>query len=271
MKKILYVSMLIILTACSITPLEKDTPLLKLIDPSKDFLYAENADDLDLEYILSENGKQDDYETLISIFDNALFENTSHSDLLKLDKIIINIDSDEARDIEDSINKDLTNYTTYRQTNTASIKNNEPAFSWAARNIFETYSSNDTKSFMTFSITFTYPGEYHYTMNAYAFDSKTGVYLTNQSRLEQINMTLDQIIKIIETDFEEIPVQYGSQMVHRKLNQELETGVITDAPYYQIQEKDGIVITDDAIHIILNQYSDMFGGYVSPIIYTINR
>ncbi|MEG0327589.1 MAG: hypothetical protein RR565_05940 [Erysipelothrix sp.] len=268
MRKFIVALLLLSLTAC--TTSQKETTA-KIIDPNKNYVYAEKKDNLDLDKILTDNGRKGDFDpkrvSLKGI--EALFP-ISES-IFDYEDIIINIDTEDAKNLTKEINEKNSEYLDIRTKAKKDIESGEYVFTWASRTLLKTIETQEHVSFVVRSESFMMPGHSQESIEFYSFDKKTGKRLTSEQQLESAKLDMNYIIKTIKEDFEANSVTVDGASIKRKLNEQPSNNYEESLKYlyYKLPETDSILLGDSEVFVLLKQYSQLDGDFTINYIYKI--
>lgn len=258
----------IILLSISACSSNKQTAVAKL-DDTKDYIYTETGDDLDLNELLSAQDRKEDYTLISSKLTSKYLGLPVEKDLLEFNRIKLNIDSEDAKKLQitQTASEDFT--ASLREKNEKVIQSGEYVFAWSGANLYDSYITDDAISFITISNSFMYPGHVNFEMKAYALDKTSGEQLDHKAQLAKLNLNEEKIIERVKKDFENNPIEINGEMVQRRLNETIDGTLDTHDSFYILPATNSIVVDNDQIILILHGYSALDGEFSIPSLYTL--
>lgn len=263
-KKLLVLLMCLTLVGCIQQPkdnqdIEKPT-LVDKVDTNKDYIYVETTDEHDLRSIIEK-----------SHFNSEWVSFDADRKLLN-QKIRINIDSEDARNVENELSDKYLQNKDLRAKASNDILNEASFFRWNSQYIYETYESENSVSVFVYTEELYYPGHKLVSVDSYVFNKSEGKLLTNNEILELAGTSASKIEEYIVNDFNENTVTTDGKDMTRKLVksvQDIQRDAM-DIAYYRIKLEKGLIISDNDVYVILEQYLGIDDDFNTPSVYKIS-
>lgn len=270
MKKLLLVFLLSLLSVgCTITPKDTSHGIEKL-DQSKDYVFVKGSDSFNLEAILKDKGMFEDTKNSFEFDFEFDDQDIDDEKLLLNEEIVVNLNSKDAQELQLKLNKIYEANKETREKGLESIKNNDISFGWQSSHLKDYETTDDYFSFSTYSSSMVVPGEGRFTLNAYTLRLSDGKLLSNEEVLALKDIDMKVLTESIKKDFKDNKIEiYGE-----KMGRELVTDVPSDLDgsnvlYFRIKPEHGIMINEEEVTVILEQYLGLSGEFSLPITYEV--
>ncbi|QIK57964.1 hypothetical protein G7059_08965 [Erysipelothrix sp. HDW6A] len=277
MKKILVlICTLLIITSCVVKEeqTQTSTKLISKRDESKEYFYVKSNDEYDLMKIIAESGRTNDFDFIndatITFFSEGI-PNFDTKRAMMNEKIVVNLDSYDAGQIEERLNKKFSDNQTTRARADFQIRGNDTFFPWSTQYLYSSNESKLTLSLTVYNFAGAFPGEGYTSLASYVFSKEDGKLLSNQEVLEKTGVDNNKLNDAIKKDFVENKYESGGQIYNRILVSTIEQVKQEDHEnlYIRIKEENGIDITDNDLYVILETYSALHGDFTSPKVFQI--
>lgn len=235
------------------------------IDKTKPFIYATDESTISLQSILSESGRLDQYTSILSHFNSSLLPKQPEENIFSNQKLFINIESEQARELQENLNKINQEYSEIQERAKDAILNEESGFfSWAGLTMIDSFESEKYVSFIIVNRTFGSPGHSQMSLDGYIFDAQTGEKIESPHFLESLDLTSkkieDYLVEMVFT--EKIPSDeefLNRQIVHdlSEAQQKYKEDPTSENIFVRIKPENGYAIRNNDLSIIIEAYSSM--------------
>ncbi|CAM3718983.1 hypothetical protein ERUR111494_08500 [Erysipelothrix urinaevulpis] len=272
MRKLLITTLLltVLLTGCNHDPNENGNVdnhenIVAKVDAQKDYIYISDYSELDLEQLITEAGRTDEFNEFFKKPKSfAYFDYRDGTYPNK--KIHINIDSDDARQVEDDLKVINESYEKIRQQGEDLIKKEDIMFTWGGINLYDTFIDDKTISLITYGENFYYPGHIMQDVRFYSFDKETGTRYNNKDYLKSLNLDDSKFQSFLVEDLKNTAMAEGKSIMLVESLDEI-SNIDDTVIYVSVKESQFLMINNDKLLVNMLVYSAMDGEFTMPYIH----
>jgi hypothetical protein len=232
----------------------------------KPHVYSELADDLILEDLLAEKGKEDQYARLLKVYEDYHLNNTEseYADPFRNEYIRVSIDSEDAEALALTLDEITDRYNAVRKENAAKIKEDTGAFSWSSFTLERRVKTEDNLGFMTSKTNWIVPGHGFVVLDAYNFDPESGHLLNDDEVLDKIGMDYEALNELLGQNLSGQMIDRGGETLEPEIVTSVEdakekftTGETDGKILLRVKPEQGVLLSGDKMYVVVEAYVAM--------------